>query len=249
MSTPLLLDEYEPQEIELLISQAIQVIRCPLNRDSFADYMFLAADNMNDEFERKQTGELLEDMDGCELQLRRYYQNTSRLHLIVEGVIWPTSVGIDCYRKSDKPFFTLYYRVGDNKKPKTGLYAKYMAWRWQLDKAGVTVIETPGLECTARTLIAFYDNAQKVKHTTLKRYIKPKIPIPKFNDIASIQTGVLMSLGDVGEHTARALLSRFDYSIRDIANATVEELATTELESRRIGRKLAEHIHKVMEGR
>lgn len=237
----MLVDEYEPQEIFDQLSQAIETYRAPLNRNNCADYMFQAADGMNDQFERKQAAELLGSLDHCEQQLRKYY-NSGRLHLIIEGVIHPTAVGCDIYIHSeDKQYFRLYHRIGNSLRPRTGLYSEYMAWRWQLDKAGVTVIETSGQEALVMALGSFYRNAQKSEHTTLRRYTKQRIVIP----VLDSQVELLMGIEGLGEARAKALVKQLG-SAWAVLSADPEVLASVKISEKRLGSSIAQQILKAI---
>ncbi len=86
----LLLDTFEPQQIELLVAQTTTVVRSPLNSGGFADYLFYAHDNHRIQIERKQVGELLGNLGHVEEQLGRELQNgVEETILLIEGVCEP----------------------------------------------------------------------------------------------------------------------------------------------------------------
>ena len=224
----------------MLCQQSVEVIRTPLNQSGYADYMWSEWDNINTQVERKQCGELLSDMDGCEMQLRRYYQNGARLYLLVEGVMEPTPFGVACYVKSEgKPYYRVQHSFGTHKHPQTGLFAKYQGWRWSLDKIGVGVIETSSYEATARALVSFYQNSQKAEHRTLRRYIKPHVTIPSLN--SHVETLMGIKGAELGEARAVALIDRFE-TVWGVLNAPPEEIAETEVSGRRLGLTIAQKI-------
>lgn len=86
----------------------------------------------------------------------------------------------------------------------------YAAWLLQLDKAGITVFRTVDYLDTATALVAFYENMQKPEHTTLQRYIKPKIQIRNLNP--HVQALINLSHAyklDIGEVKATAIMEEF----------------------------------------
>lgn len=86
----------------------------------------------------------------------------------------------------------------------------YAAWLLQLDKAGITVFHTVNYLDTATTLVAFYTNMQKLEHTTLQRYIKPKIQVRDLNP--HVQALINLSQAyklDIGEVKATAIMEEF----------------------------------------
>ena len=86
----IMLDRFEPVEIENLIAQSVDVIRTGLNGQGIADYMWFCCDGHRIQVERKQTGELLASMDNVEEQLQRELQNgIEETILLIEGVCEP----------------------------------------------------------------------------------------------------------------------------------------------------------------
>ena len=65
----IMLDRFEPIEVENLIAQSIPVNRMGLNGQGIADYMWFAVDGHRIQVERKQTDELLSSIDNVEEQL------------------------------------------------------------------------------------------------------------------------------------------------------------------------------------
>jgi ERCC4-type nuclease len=76
---------------------------------------------------------------------------------------------------------------------------------WQIDKCGVTVVQTAGLSASAVALVAMHKNSQKAEHTTLRRYIKKKIEVPKLNP----HVRILMGLPGIGEKLAIDMVKRW----------------------------------------
>jgi ERCC4-type nuclease len=87
------------------------------------------------------------------------------------------------------------------------MFAKVMAWFYQLDKAGVGIMHTSSYIATAMTIGSWYKNSQKDEHTTLRRYIRKKINV----EVKDPQVISLMGLAgaNLGEERAKALIERF----------------------------------------
>lgn len=127
-------------------------------------------------------------------------------------------------------------------------YTGLQAWKSQLDKAGVTIVETFDYTATAMTLVALYQNSQKLEHKTLRRYIKEKIYVEGMNP----HVLNLMSVkgGGIGEEKAKALIERYGtfwYTI----NQSVEDLAETmvggeDKKQKRLGRPSVERLFKAL---
>jgi ERCC4-type nuclease len=171
----------------------------------FADYQWVGADGHSIQVERKQVDELLSGMDHTEEQLRRWLSNgTEETYLIYEGMFEPIA-GL-------KQTVQSWHKTKDGRLMVPGRhysisYAGVMAWFYQLDKAGVTVINTCDYIGTAITLSAWYKSSQQPEHTTLKRYIKKHIyPEPQNPHVLH-----LMSIkgAEIGEVKAKALIERF----------------------------------------
>mgnify|MGYP001607781872 CR=1 FL=1 len=176
MLETLLVDIFEPDTLLELIKTSIPTRKESLNVKGFADYYWLA-NSQGEQVERKQVGEVLGSMDNVEGQIRKELMLCPNLTLLVEGVIEPTEVGCDTYVKSlDKPYYRLSHSFGSKKYPQYGLYSKYVAWKWQLWKAGVIVIETSCLDATALAIVSLYKNSHNPEHTTLRRYLRDKLP-------------------------------------------------------------------------
>jgi ERCC4-type nuclease len=209
----LLVDQYEPVEIvQILIPQVGQnnVMRAPLNTRGFGDYMWNCADGHLLQVERKQWPELLADVDDVEEQLgRELLAPVQETYLLVEGVASPTAVGIDTYTISKDSKFFRHSRSypGSDRRPQPGMFAKVMAWFYQLDKAGVGIMHTSSYIATAMTIGSWYKNSQKDEHTTLRRYIRKKINV----EVKDPQVISLMGLAgaNLGEERAKALIERF----------------------------------------
>lgn len=219
-NSPLLIDNFEPTEIERLLSQTATTIRTPLNQRGIADYYWCCYDGHATQLERKQWNELLAEFDEIEEQLRRYIDNTTEMGLIVEGVLAPHSLGCETWKVEPNSYVS-------RKQIFKRRYTEVLAWLWSLDKQGVTVYQTPHYVATAYAISAFYHNSQKSEHTTLRRYIKVKpaswIPNPHIQNLINLRHPDLR----LGEEKATALVERFG-SYWGVITRTEEELCEVE---------------------
>jgi len=239
----IIVDTFEPTNIFRLIKQALpDSEQKSINKLGLADYLFFDIQGRRIQFERKQWGELLGSISSVEEQLRKQYENADELNLIVEGVIQPTPYGLDFYKKADnKPYFKLSHHYGDKKHPRTNLYSQVIAWFWQLDKSGITVYQTPSDSATASLLVSIYYNAQKEEHTTLQRYIKPRIQLVKLNPFVKTLMGI--EGGGLGADRAEKLIHRFGTPF-DVFMEEPEELAKIDGIGEGVARKLFKAIGK-----
>lgn len=216
------IDSHEPELMDRLISQSAPIMRRNLNQEGYADYLFFACDGHRIQVERKQIDEVLSGMDSVEEQLRRELSNgVEETLLLIERYCEPVP-GIKMMVQS-------WHKTRDGKVMVPGhkyntSYSGLQSWKWQLDKSGVTIVETFDDVSTAYTLVALYQNSQNPEHKTLRRYIKDRIVIVPYNP----HVINLMSIKGVnlGEARAKALVERFGtfwYCI----NQTAESLAET----------------------
>lgn len=166
--TPLLLDSYEPVQLQDALRQAVEVIRYPLNSRGYGDIMWTA--NHTITLERKAVGDLIGSMQrstvgekrsAIERRLALCLEHTEETGLIVEGILTPLPKGCMEWRASkDGRFFFPCMQHGMG-------YSAIMAFLYRVGKMGVTVYYTPTLEATAQAIVAFYRNSHKTKHKVL----------------------------------------------------------------------------------
>ena len=237
----ILVDTYEPIEVEHLISQSVPVARTTLNTNGYADYLFYGFDGHRIQVERKQIDEVLGGIDDVEEQLGREINNgVEETILLIEGFCEPIAglkVATQAWHK--------HKNIMTPGRAYNTSYTGFQAWLNQLDKCGITVVRTFDYMATAMTLVALYQNAQKEEHRTLKRYIKPHITCTSNNP--HILNLMSVKGGGIGEERAKALIDRFGtfwYTV----NQSVEELANTKVgeEGKRLGEKTAERLLKAL---
>ena len=222
----MLVCHFEPDLIFNLLKQSIEVYRQDMVKIGYPDYVWFAHDGHRIGVERKQWQEILSDLDHVEEQLRREMVATEETVLLIEGVTEATAWGMDIYTKSaTKPYFILHRSYGTPKYPQPGLYHRIQSWLWQLNQAGISTYRTVNSRDTASALVAWYKSSQKLEHTTLQRYIKPRVN-PKAFDPAVL---TLMGIAGVelGEVRAKALIDYFG-SVWDVLNAPISMLMDVE---------------------
>lgn len=224
----IMVDIYEPKEIQDIITQVVPTIRMSLNHspEGYGDYLWFACDGHRIQIERKQAGEILSSLDDVEEQLGRELNNgVEETILLIEGVCGPVpglNRTMQTYikpknAKADRDLLIAGKKFQVN-------YVGYQAWKSQLDKAGVTIVETFDWEATALTLVGLYNNSQKPEHTTLRRYIKEHITVHPFN--GHILTLMGIRGVNLGEARAKALVERYG-TVWYILNQSAEDLAET----------------------
>lgn len=237
----ILVDQFEPNNIEDLIAQTLPTHRMSLNHgpQGIADYMFTACDGHRIQVERKQIDEILSGLDSTEEQLRRELSNgIEETILIYEGSCEPMP-GLHTVTQSWKLAKKGNVMVPSHKYNIN--YTGLMAWFSQLDKAGITIIQTPHWMGTAMTIVALYNNSQKAEHTTLRRYIKEKITVTPFNE--HVITLMSIKNGGLGEERAKALIDRFG-TVWYTLQQTPESLAETLVGNKRLGVVVAKKFLK-----
>ena len=244
----ILIDNHEPQEIKYLIEQSVPTImpQPGLNSQGLADYLFFACDGHRIQVERKQIYEVLGSMDSVEEQLQRELQNgVEETVLLIEGVCEPI-FGLKMATQT-------WHKAGKGKnimipgKTYNTSYTGYQAWKNQLDKAGVTIVETFDYTATAMTLVALYQNAQKEEHRTLRRYIKDRIYVESNNPHILTLMGV--KGGGIGEEIAKAWIEIFGtawYTMNQDTEALAEVLVGEEGKQKRVGIPRAKKFLKAL---
>ena len=248
----ILIDEAEPVEIVNLLSQSTAVAVLNLNKTQRSDYYFGGEDNKTRQFGRVQAGELLSNIDSMEDELRRYYNNADLNYQIIEGIISSVpltrrdkSINAISIRMQSQPSTLFSYKVAENgfifDEHSWNVSATMLdAWLFQLDEVGIRTYYTENYYRTAKLLVAIYKNCQKPpeEHTTLQRYIRPRIAIKERDPfiIALMSLSLAYKIG-IGEKTATKIATRY-HSILDIAMSSVSELRQVE----DVGKKTAEKL-------
>jgi len=217
-------DTFEPVELEMLIQQSVDTVRDSYNAKGFPDYHFLGYDVHSIGISRKQMGELLSSLDDAEEQLRRDIMGVDELYLLAEGVM-PSSCLVH-----NKPALQTWIPTKDGKFLRPGRTfgiscGFFYAWLYQIDKAGITFVNTFDWTDSANAIVSIFKNAQKKEHTTLQRYIKQKIVPKPYNH--HVETLMGISGAGIGEKMGKALIERYGTAWATL-HQEPEELALTE---------------------
>lgn len=216
----IVIDIYEPDYMERLLSTLMQTQRQDLANRGLLDYFWFACDGHSITLERKELSDLLSNFARLEKQLRTATNHADEVGLIVEGVPVPLAggeIGIYQVGKSDK-----YLRRA---KISGVQYSSIMAYIWQLRRtANITTYFTTTIQATAWALKTFVDNSQKQDSTLLQHYVRTRQI--KWQSNPMVET--IMGLKDadgyiVGEKKALELLEKIG-SLWDIIHMAPEEL-------------------------
>jgi len=248
----ILVDHSEPEELEKLIQQSVPTTRMPLNQTQRSDYYFGGEDNKTRQFGRVQAGELLANIDSMEDELRRYYENADENYQVIEGIISPIpltrkdrSLEAISIRKGASPTHLFSYKVTEagyiyDERAWDVSSSMLYGWLRGLERCGIITYQTINWVDTAKLLVAFYFNDQKPpeEHTTLQRYIRPRIVIKEHNPFikALMALSLAYQIG-IGEDKATKIAQHYN-SLFDIAMAEVGELCQVE----GIGKKTAQKL-------
>jgi len=238
VSSPIFIDVFEPTNIEALIHQSVPTIKDSFNNKGFPDYTWIDVFNRRIGVSRKKIGELLGDISGAEEQLGRDIEGVDELWLLIEDAIYsptlysrknsPPKPGIQIWTPTkDGKLLHPYHKYGIS-------IAQFNAWLYQLDKCGISHIETFDYEHTASSLIAMYQSSQKAEHTTLKRYIRTKALHRDWNPHVLSLMGIHSLSADgkrcktfLGEKKAKSLIDRYG-TMWEVLCQDAGELAQTE---------------------
>ena len=212
----MLIDEYEPMEIEVLIKQSSpETTRTSLNKAGFSDYLWYTKDGLPEQVERKQVAEILGGFEKVEYQLGDEIAKQPNLVnqiLIVEGIAQATTQGIQTWIMHHN---AKYYRKA--KLFKTPM-ARFESWLISHTRAGILVWRTESWMHTAEALIHFERSAM-VDSSAMSRHLKIR---PSFRPNPYMEQ--VMGIADVGPKLAEQLLEIF-HTPWDIYRQTPEMLS------------------------
>jgi hypothetical protein len=214
----MIVDEFEPREIEISLLQVFaDTVRGPINRAGFADYLFQDYSSENEQFERKQPGEILSDMNGVEYQLRKELDKVRRTNLIVEGIVTPTPDG-----KCQLWKLASNARVIRPGHAYNFQYARYEAWLWGVEEAGVRVWRVNDWAATADAIAMRARQVLRPDHHTLDRYLK-QLPSAR-HDNPQVQCLIDFKGVMIGPEKAVELIKVFG-TLWDLLRASPETIA------------------------
>jgi hypothetical protein len=240
----IIVDSNEPSEIVELIKQSVEVATNNLNQQHMSDYYFGGVDNRTRQYSRKQSGELLSDIDEAESQLRDYYTQADENYQIVEGIISPI-----CLTHKAPKAFDFRNGITSKSKPITDILFSYKVapnghiydehphrvkpalldnWLFQLSQAGVVTFWTLNYIGTAQLLVHHYQSCQQEFHSTMKRYIRPKITLSQHEPFVKAVMSISLAYDiGIGETKAIALREAGFLSLLDLGMADADELCKT----------------------
>jgi len=207
-------DIAEPEELTRLLATAVELQRVNLNKTGYGDYVFTTSDGVLIQIEREPASAIVSDAVSIEQEIMRHYQKDSYTILIQEGVVLPVSEGCEIYTFKTGHFHLSRFLL----KP----YAQYIAWRHQIEEAGIEYMDSPSLEATAIIISAIYRNSQKLEHSTLRRYRKPLTgwrPNPYITSLMGLEGAGL------GEKKASMLIDKFK-TPWGVFTASMEDICT-----------------------
>ena len=203
-------DNHEPEAFRALIEPSVGgYVIAANNSNGLADFYWQDVQHNARQWERKQLGEALSDLDAVEEQLGRYLHTCDELTLVVEGIGLPTPEGVQLYELTlDKRFYRPSFHMPSHRsKPQSGLSARYEAWKCGLRAAGVSVVETNSLEMTARAVASAFSYSMVEEHTTLKRYVIPHIQ--PFDPDIHVENLARLKNCNIGVERAKKAVSYF----------------------------------------
>lgn len=216
----IVLDVYEPNHLERLLSMFMQVTRQNLVQQGLCDVFFFAVDGHSITIERKYWLDLLSSLNRLEKQLRTATNHANEVGLLVEGVALPLAGGeIAIYQEGKNDKYLRRVKISGAK------YADIMAYLWRLDKEGISVYHTSTIAGSAWALKAFVENSQKTEHTLLHHYVRTKQIKWQSNPMVETITGIKDENGYVvGEKKAVELVKQVG-NLWDIIHLAPEEIA------------------------
>lgn len=215
----LLIDEYEPDEVETLLAQSLKVARVPLNRSGLADYSWRNYANKVEHVERKQVHEILGGFEEVEYQLTREINTSPYLTLLIQGVALPSADGIDVYQppKGVNAKGGILYRAKHYKTP----WARYEGWLAALDVKGIRIWRVPNIEGVVIALERLYVHTRTPDSLILQRHLK--VPTG-FHPNPHVHTLMGITNAGIGPKLAEALINTYT-TPWNMLNHTAEEIA------------------------
>lgn len=213
----MLVDEFEPDEIEILLAQTHTVSRLPLNRSGMADYSWRNYSDKVEHVERKQVGEILSGLEAVEYQLTEELNTSPYLTLLIQGVALPSADGIDTYLPPKNNRGGMLVRARHYKTP----WVRYEGWLVALEMRGIRVWRVPDLAAVAIALDRLYVHTRNPESMILQRHLK--VPTG-FHPNPYVQTLMGIKGADIGPERAEVLIDIYT-TPWNMMNHSPEEIA------------------------
>ena len=204
------IDSHESIELELILSQVLDIEREHLNQMGKADLYWLDRNGKAIQCELKQAGEALGSLDSVEEQLGREMPGGDYLVLAIRGVVTPLPNGFCQVWERSKQNPNIMFGGREFKQQYTG----YRAWLTRLQELGVLVIEVPDIQSLALSIAALYNLSMKseLEHKTFTRLIPESYWLTEEDeakrDLALTLMGIRPKWGG-GEELCLALADQF----------------------------------------
>jgi len=160
------------------LSQLMNVTVTSLNPD-LPDFYFVNHEGKGIGVSKKSVGEMLGGLERVEEQLRRDYEHVDRLHLVIEGIIWPVGAG-EC-QVAER------YRSGLRLRGRAysdgNYHFSYLGYRKKLAsfrRWGITVTEVPTRETFITEIQSLYENEMTPFEdlSTFRKPLRTKFDLP-----------------------------------------------------------------------
>ena len=237
----IVMDSYEPDYMERLLSMFMQVKRENLVQKGLLDYFWFCSDGHSITAERKEILDLLNNLPRLEKQLRTATNHADEVLLIVEGIYKPLTGGeIAIYHEGKSDKYLRQVRISGVK------IASIMGYIRQLKKvANITTYFTPTIAGTAWALKEFVETDQKSQSTLLQHYTRTKQIKWQSNPMIETIMGVKDENGYiVGEKKATELVEKIG-CLWDIIHLAPEAIAQ---ECNGIGLNTAKRLINAIKG-
>jgi len=217
----IVVDIYEQDHIERLLSTFMAVERQNLVQQNLLDYFWFAGDGHSITIERKGIMDFLASMPRLERQLRIATNHADEVGLIIEGIVVPLAGGeVGIYQVGKSPKYLYQMKISGVQ------YSSIMGYIWQLKRvANITTYFTSTIEATAWALKTFVENSQKLDSTLLQHYTRTKRIGWQSNPAIETLMGIKDKDGFiVGEKKAMELVTKVG-GLWTIVNSTPKEVA------------------------
>ena len=216
----IVVDVYEPDYMNQLLSAFMQVQKQNLVQQELCDYFWFAGDGHSITMERKEINDLLANFDRLEAQLRKATNHANEVGLIVEGIPVPLEGGeLAIYEQGKNEKYLHRTKINGTK------FVRMSGYLLDLKRtANITTYFTTTIKGTAWMLKTMVENSQKPSTDIMQHYVRTRQIKWQSNPV--IET--IMAIKDkdgyvVGEKKAQLLYENIG-SLWDIIHMPPEEI-------------------------